>query len=260
MTGISYERVVIAYLLALILALITFAAFPAIDLAVSDVFANGKDGFDWAKGPAAIANVIIRRSGEAVSFLLIIACVFGLVTGRLRRDDLRALAYPALCVALASGGIANLLLKEHVGRARPDSLAEFGGQAAFSPAWQIVSECSHNCSFTSGEVALAAGLAITTVILFWPQLTLHRSRLLAIGLAASYVTLVSVFRIGLGRHFLSDAVFSTLFAGAAALILYPVLRIGDARLHFSPVAQIEHWRRMTIERQARRAGARRRIS
>jgi lipid A 4'-phosphatase len=256
----SYERVVIAYLLAVILALVVFAAFPAIDLTVSRVFAEPAEGFDWARGPAAVINLIIRRIGEAVSFLLICACAFGAVTGRMPGTDVRALAYPALSVVLASGGIVNLLLKSHVGRARPDSLAEFGGRAEFSPAWQVVSECGRNCSFASGEVAMSAGLAIPMVVLIWPQLTSRRSRLLAVALAAGYVTLVALLRIGLGRHFLSDTIFSILIAGAVALVLFPVLQIENVRGRFSLLARIGRVRHMLIERQARRSGARRRVS
>jgi lipid A 4'-phosphatase len=260
MTAISYHRVLISYLLTVILAQIVFAAFPAIDLAVSHVFAEGSNGFDWAEGPAGVINLVIRRIGEAVSFLLVCACVYGAITRRVPGADLRALAYPALCVVLASGGIVNLLLKAHVGRARADTLAEFGGQADFSPAWQVVLECESNCSFASGEVAMSAGLAIPLVVLFWPKLASHRSRLLAISLAAGYVTVVAVLRIGLGRHYLSDTVFSTLIAAGMALVLYPMLRIREARLRFSLLARIEQLRRFMIERQARRSGERQRIS
>jgi membrane-associated phospholipid phosphatase len=250
---------VIAYLLTVILAQIVFASFPGIDLAVSRAFANGADGFAWAKGSEAVVSLVIRRIGEAVSLLLVGTCIFGVLTGRLRPDDVRALAYPALTVILASG-MVNLLLKAKVGRARPDHLVEFGGQAQFSPAWQIVAECDSNCSFTSGEVAMAAGLAIPVLVLFWPQLVTRRSRIRAVLLAAGYVLVVSLLRIGLGRHFLSDAVFSALLAGAAALILYSVLRIDEARWRMSRFAPVELARRLVAERQARRSGVRRRLS
>lgn len=135
------------------------------------------------------------------------SCI-GLLTGKLRRDDLRLLAYPSLCVALACGGIVNLLLKAHVGRARPDTLAEFGGTAQFTPPWQIVDECARNCSFTSGAAAMAASLAIPTLVILWSHLTRDHGRLLAIMVAVGYIAVTSLLRIGLGRHFLSDTLFS----------------------------------------------------
>ena len=53
---------------------------------------------------------------------------------------------------------------------------------------------------------------------------------MAVAAAALYIGGVSLLRIGLGRHFLSDAIFSVLIAGGAALALYPILRIAEARL------------------------------
>ncbi|NJM83806.1 MAG: phosphatase PAP2 family protein [Tabrizicola sp.] len=155
-----------------------------------------------------------------------------MMTGKVRGDDLRLLAYPLLCVALASGGLVNLLLKSHIGRARPSTLADFGGTAQFSPPWQVVNECTRNCSFASGEVALAASLAIPVVVMLWPHLTRNRGRPLAVLLAVAYVAMTSILRIGLGRHFLSDTVFAVLFAAGAALVFYPVLRVERARKYF----------------------------
>jgi membrane-associated phospholipid phosphatase len=229
----SYQRLVIAYLLVFILAQAVFAAFPGIDLAVSRLFAAEGGGFTWATGPGPTINLTLRRLGEIVTLILILAYLVGLFDSRFRGDDLRLVAYPVLSVALASGVIANLLLKHHVGRARPDTVAEFGGTADFSPAWQVVRECSRNCSFTSGEVALAAGLALPILAIFWPHLTHRGARPLAIGAAVGYIALVALLRIGLGRHFLSDAVFSVLFGAGAALALYPVLRIDAARRHLT---------------------------
>ena len=232
----TYQRILITYLLAVILAQAIFAAFPGIDLAVARFFANDVQGFDWVHGVAPTVNLAVRRVGEAVTFLVIAGYVFGFLTRKLRRDDLRLLAYPALCVAVACGVIVNLLFKAHVGRARPDSLADFGGAALFTPPWQVVEECVRNCSFTSGEVAMAAGLAIPAVVILWPHLTRDRARVLTILAAAFYIAVTSLLRIGLGRHFLSDTVFSTLFAAGAALVFYPVLRIEEARRHLPVLA------------------------
>lgn len=227
----TYQRLVIAYLLVFVLAQALFAAFPGIDLAVSRHFAAEGGGFDWATGLASKINLAVRRLGEAVTALLVLAYVFGLFYARVRGDDLRLLAYPAICVALACGGIVNLLLKTHVGRARPDSLAEFGGLAEFTPAWQVAQECGRNCSFTSGEVAMAASLAFPALAILWPHLKGTGARLGAVGTVAAYIALTALLRIGLGRHYLSDAVFSVLFAAGVALVLYPVLRIDAARRH-----------------------------
>lgn len=223
------NHILIAYLLVLVLVQTVFAAFPGIDLAISGLFATEGRGFDWVYGTAPTINLVIRRVGEALTVLLLVAFFLGLITGKLRGTDLRLLAYPVLCVAVACGAIVNLLLKAHVGRARPDTLAEFGGSAQFTPSWQVVDECIRNCSFTSGEVAMAASLAIPVMVILWPHLASDRARLTVILLAAAYITVTALFRIGLGRHFLSDAVYSVLISAGVALVLYPLLRIEAAR-------------------------------
>jgi lipid A 4'-phosphatase len=235
MTDPAYQRLLIAYLLTVILAQAAFATFPQIDLAVSGLFADGQAGFAWADGSAATINLVIRRVAETVALVLVLGCLIGGLTGRLRHHDLRAWSYVAVCVVLACGGIVNLVLKRFIGRARPDSLSEFGGGASFTPPWQMVEECARNCSFTSGEVALAAGLALPMLVLLWPRLRSRRARIIGVLVAAFYIATVSLFRIGLGRHYFSDALFSTLFAGAVAFVLYPVLRIAEARERFNPV-------------------------
>lgn len=225
----AQHRIMIAYLLILVLVQAVFAAFPGIDLTISALFATEGRGFDWVYGSAPTINLFIRRIGEALTALLFAAFFLGLFTGKLRASDLRLLAYPLLCVTVACAGIVNLLLKTHVGRARPDSLIEFGGTARFTPPWQVVDECTRNCSFTSGEVAMAASLGIPVLVILWPHLARKRARLTAILLVAAYIAVTALLRIGLGRHFLSDAVYSILFSAGAALVLYPLLRIAEAR-------------------------------
>ncbi|QYK42036.1 MAG: phosphatase PAP2 family protein [Paracoccaceae bacterium] len=227
----ALQRLLIAYLLVLVVVQAFFAAVPGVDLSVSALFADGSRGFGWTSGIAPTVNLAVRRTGEMAAFLLLVGILYGAMTGRARMDHIRLMAYPLLSVALASGIMVNVLLKSHVGRARPDTLAEFGGTAQFTPPWQIVEECARNCSFASGEVAMAAALAIPAVVILWPHLGLTRNRLLVVGLALAYVAFTSVLRIGLGRHFLSDAIFSILFAAGVALALYPLLRIGRARTH-----------------------------
>lgn len=234
MTGVSYERLVYVFLVAVIFSQGIFAAFPGIDLAVSRLFADGAAGFPWADGPPAAINHVLRRLAEMVAFGLVAWCLYGWLSGQLGRDDLRAWVFAAASVVVASGGIVNLLLKSHVGRARPSFVSDFGGDALFTPAWQVTDQCARNCSFSSGEVSLSASLAIAAVVLLWPRLQAPGARVLAVLAATGYVGVVALLRIGLGRHFLSDAVFSVLVSAAVALVLYPALRVAQARLVFDP--------------------------
>lgn len=228
-----YDRLVFRVLLAVIVTQAIFAAFPGIDLAVSRFFADGAAGFPWANGLPAALNLVLRRLGEMVAFALVLWFVLGGLAGQMRGDELRAWGFAALAVG-ATSAIVNLGLKANVGRARPASIAEFGGGAEFTPAWQVVDHCARNCSFTSGEVALASSLATVALVLFWPQLKRARACFRATAAAVAYVGIVALLRIGLGRHFLSDAIFSVLLSGAVTLVLYRLLRVSRARLAFDP--------------------------
>ncbi len=244
MTDLALQRLILAYLVIVILAQAIFAAFPGMDIAVSGLFADGPGGFGWAGGTPAAINLALRRMGELLICGLVLWILWGGVTGLLWGDDLRAWGYAVCGVALASGGIVNLLLKAHIGRARPMHILEFGGTAQFTPAWQMADQCARNCSFTSGEVAMAASLAISTLVLLWPRLNTPRARVLSVAVASVYVGAVAVLRIGLGRHFLSDAVFSVLVSAGVALVLYPILRISRARHAFDPGLPFETGQRL----------------
>lgn len=225
------RRIFIAYLLIVILAQAVFASFPGIDLAVSRLFHTPDQGFVWTLTALPTVNLVIRHTGEGLTFLLIGVVLFGLVTRVFSRTTLQLLAYPALTSAIAAGVIVNLVFKTHVGRARPHAVTEFGGTAAFTPPWQVTNQCLDNCSFTSGEAALAASLAIPVLVIFWPHLSRAWGRPLALLAAVTYIAGASLLRIGLGRHFLSDTIFSVLIAVGVALALYPLLRIAEARQH-----------------------------
>lgn len=259
MTDRVHEGLLVAVLLAFIVAQAVFAAFPGIDLAVSGRFAAGTNGFPWADNAPAAFNHLMRRSAEALVLMMICWWGYGAVTGSLSRNELRAWALVPLSVALSSGAIVNLLLKRHVGRARPSDVAEFGGSADFTPAWQVTDECARNCSFASGEVAMAASIAIAAVVLLWPRFGRSSARIVAVLAAMAYVGVIALLRIGLGRHFLSDTVFSTLISAVVVLALYRLLGIGRARLAFDPKRPLEvvgQWikaRRRHARRWLRRA-------
>lgn len=228
----TYDQLLRFFLVTFIGAHITFAAFPGIDIAVSRGFVDVRGVFHASEGPTQILNDMLRALMELVAFVVVFGTLVSGLMGRLRGAVLRCWVFVVLNLVLAPGLIVNLILKSHLGRARPVSLTDFGGTAIFTPAWQISDQCPTNCSFTSGEVSLAASLAICVVVLLWPRLS-ARGRGLALLLATADVVLEGVMRISLGRHFLSDAVFSIFVSGAVALTLYPMLDIGRARLAFT---------------------------
>lgn len=207
---------------ALVAAAALLALAPGIDLAVSAAL-HGPGGFVLSGSPVAEA---VRDLLWQLSNLLMLAAVAGLflaqVTGR---DALwlprRLWLFVLALYVIGPGLIVNLGLKAHWGRARPETVAEFGGTAAFTPVLTPASECARNCSFASGEVAAAAALALSALAILnhlRPRLTGAEYRgWLAAALAA--VPLAMVLRVGAGRHFLSDAVFAVLIVAAVAVAL-----------------------------------------
>ncbi len=233
MTDPLFTRLTVALLAVTVLAQTLFATWPHIDLAVSRALTNDSGQFIAKSGILPTVNATLRTIMELCTFLSIVTALALAARGRLTPEWQRLAAFFGLALVLVPGVIVNVILKAHVGRARPETLTEFGGTLSFTPPWQVGNECASNCSFTSGEVALAATWALCLTVWLWPHLS-ARGKTRAVAAALGFVTVISLLRLSLGRHFLSDAVFSSLFAGFVALALYHVLNIGTARLSCAP--------------------------
>lgn len=175
-------------------------AFPSIDLAISSLFFEG--GFHLRNHwwPAAVQAVI------PYFLTLSMAAIVGiyLYNRRTRRSicgiDGRKVLYLLAVLVIGAGLIVNAAFKDHLGRARPREVAEFGGTARFSPAFVLSRECKTNCSFPSGDAAAAFfALALARVLS-------RRRAVMAIGALTGI--LVSLSRVAVGAHFFSDVVMS----------------------------------------------------
>jgi len=219
----------ITLLVATLLAQAVFALFPGLDLRISGLFYDASGVFAANRGPLPLLNDLIRTGGEGLALAIVLGVAVALPGQSLRTPPMRCGAYLAANLVLAPGVLVNALLKNHVGRARPDQVTEFGGLATFTPAWQVSDQCARNCSFSSGDVALIATLVLGGLVLVWPHLRRTHRWLSTLG-GLALVLGTGWMRIALGRHFLSDVVFSMLFSAAVALALYPLFGIGTARL------------------------------
>lgn len=218
-------------LLTLAVSLV-FVIWPGMDLAVSGWFYARPGGF-WraAAAPYLWLREVIRWGGHLA---LIAALLIGLANLRLgsqQKTGWRVWLFGVASGVVGPGLLVNGILKPLVGRARPADLAEFGGSRAFTPAFQITDQCAASCSFTSGEAALVAAVAIPVVLVLWPNLA-RGGRVWLLGLAGIYMTVGAGLRVVMGRHFLSDAVLSVLFCAIIAVILYRAMAIGAARQQF----------------------------
>lgn len=203
-----------AAVLALPLAIVSVAS-PTIDLAVSNAIRDVCEDA-WCRGPA----LTVARYAFISLFVLI--CVATLIattrvlveSGRWFGATQARCWFVIACLAVGPGVIANLVLKDNLGRARPRDVIEFGGGKVFTPAFVPSDQCPDNCSFVSGEASsiYAAFFALALVL---PQ---YRVALLATGIAAG--TLAGAIRMMQGAHFLSDVIFAGLFMAVTVSLLH----------------------------------------
>jgi lipid A 4'-phosphatase len=199
-----------------------FALFPVLDLVVSRLFYVSAAGFTEGRSPALeawryLGGVVEWAFGIAVTAPLLLKIL--LPRSRLLVRP-RAAIFVLLTFALGPGLIVNSILKEHWGRARPRALLEFGGGLTFSPAWWISDQCQRNCSFVSGEAAAAfclVGLVFLVRREQWPAVAVF---------TLSFAAVVSLTRIAVGAHFLSDVLIAWLITLCVMIVLDRVVLKG----------------------------------
>lgn len=192
-----------------------FLAAPAIDLDVARAFYAPGAGF-VGRGVGWVEAV--RQGFVALYFGTIALNFVGLAQtwrGRAQwlRLDLARWLFLAACLAAGPGLVANVVLKDHWGRARPSQVAELGGAKAFTPPLVIARECPRNCSFVSGEAA-STFVTLYAAAALVPQWSVA---LVAVGTVAGLAT--GLVRMAQGAHFLSDVVFAGVFMALTVLAL-----------------------------------------
>mgnify|MGYP001193852030 FL=1 len=196
-----------------------FVGFPQIDIKVSALFYKPEQNFLLRDTPLHLfVDSWIRPSIKYLTVTLVVACVYKLFLGKSpikRRFNIVAFLFSSFLLGPVL--LVNGLLKEFIGRARPKNIIEYGGTKIFSPAYFPADQCETNCSFVSGDAAVAFS-TIAFALIFKGKL---RFQLVAIAL--SFGVLVSIYRLGTGAHFLSDTVLSGLFCILIILILERML-------------------------------------
>jgi len=219
----EFRRNLAAVLALLALAALVFTLWPGIDLWVTGRFHDGKGTFpaeDSAIGQGV--RYLVWDLSIAMFCAAVILWGAGLAGWRVRGIPTRLWAFIALLFAIGPVLLANNVLKEYWGRARPTSIIEFGGDKQFTPFWDMTDQCAANCSFVSGEGSGAAALAIALVVI-GPFLTAGWRRGARLAYLATSIALPAaaiVQRVVTGRHFLSDTVFAILFVVLIAVLLH----------------------------------------
>jgi lipid A 4'-phosphatase len=223
-------RQVLALGLAAALAFAVFAIWPGLDLWVTGLFFDPAQGFVAAdEGVIDFLRLALWRASEALLLTSFAALIIGLFT---RSDVLsiprRLWGFIVLLYLLAPGLLVDVILKRVWGRARPSDVTEFGGTLPFTPPHQWSDACTRNCSFVAGEVSGAVALAVSLALIL--HQFRHRMSAATHRAALGLILLLPLFsayqRIAAGRHFLSDAIFATIFvllvaAALKALVLQP---------------------------------------
>ncbi|QTK80894.1 PA-Phosphatase Related Phosphoesterase [Agrobacterium tumefaciens] len=230
---LAHMRITVWVTLVALALVILFATFPSIDLRFSALFFSpvGQPWPGLEPVPDRIRDTL-REGVELAAFLAFVMLVGNLRLAALQRTGWRVWAFLCGPVILCAGLLVNGVLKAMIGRARPFSVTEFGGHQLFTPPFQFSTQCYSNCSFSSGETALIASFFLPLCVLLWPRLE-RRGRLVAGGLAAAMIVLMSGLRIAAGGHFLSDVVMSILFSALTTLFLYRALAISRHRHLFT---------------------------
>jgi membrane-associated phospholipid phosphatase len=196
---------------------IFFYTFNTIDLAVARVFLDPQNVFFLRENRIAETIRLIVPLTEAIGAALLILGVLGLFVARVRRFLAPKAAFFFLaCLLIAPGLIVNTILKDEWGRPRPNQVAELSQPLAraHQKVWVMSEECARNCSFVSGDVAIAASwVAIVPFIA-----ASYRRRVIASAIGLTVV--VAIVRVVQGGHFLSDVVLSACITYLSVFAIY----------------------------------------
>ena len=206
---------------------------PGIDLVVAGWFYEAGRGFAW--DGASLAEAIheaVQLAVRTAGILLLIAAGWtGLRQSRLLGLDARRWTFLFLALAIGPGLVANAVLKDHWGRARPRQVEAFGGSAAFTPPLIPAGECRRNCSFVAGDPTV--GFVVHSVGYVVPARRRRRVFWGSMALGGA----LGLLRIGMGGHFFSDVLF------AAAVVL--LVSAGLHALLFDRWSTAAAWRDFT---------------
>ena len=218
----KYLNVSLFIWLAFITLSILFIFFPQIDLDAANFFYDGEAFV--LKGTAF--EIFFFQSVRVITGFMIFTYIFIIIHYLITKKTIfniskKVLLYVFLVLSIAPGLIVNSVLKEHMGRARPIDIVQFGGNKEFTPAF--IPSTQNGNSFTSGHAAAAFSMTGFALLA-------SRRRKLWMGVALSYGVAVIVARMGAGGHFLSDNVTSFFIVFISTHILYKVIFKKDSSL------------------------------
>lgn len=206
---LSRAKVILVCFLASSLVLLRF---PAIDIAASGMFFDGRFYLQGQWWERALHHGVSAFLCASTVLVLAVYAFNKIARAALWDIDGKKVLYLLLVLALDAGLLVNVALKDNFGRARPRNIAEFGGTRQFTPAFVLAHECRVNCSFSSGDTA-GAFFSLPLAMAFGRR----RAMFLASG---AFGGAVSIARLACGAHFLSDIIVSFFLMLIVADVLY----------------------------------------
>jgi lipid A 4'-phosphatase len=178
-----------------------------LDIRVSRLFfVPGSSDQPWIHGDFVLWRLAYKSDRYLTITLAVIslsAIAVGLASRRRRQLFLYGL-FILLSTSIGAGLLVNETFKEHWGRARPDSIQEFGGSRRYIPPL-AKGPPGGGHSFASGHASI--GFSFLAFWFIWRG----RRRRLAMGAligALALGSLLGLARIIQGRHFLSDVLWA----------------------------------------------------
>ncbi|MGC2199600.1 MAG: phosphatase PAP2 family protein [Stellaceae bacterium] len=198
-------------------AIVLFLFVPQLDIATSRLFYASGHGFLLADWPPVLFlyGLVPWLTCSILAVVAMAAAWLFLLNRPLWRLDRNVLIFIVASLALGPGLLANIVLKDHWGRARPTQIEAFGGPRQFTAAPLPASECPRNCAFVSGHAAIGFSL-----VAFAFPISRGRLRHAAIAGALGIGGVVGLGRMAQGAHFLSDIVFAGLLVYGTTALLY----------------------------------------
>lgn len=208
MQSISLKKVLLTNTFFFAFFVLLFFLFPNLDIHFSKLFFY-EEKFISEK------HIFIKNLRSFLKDFMIVISVFSLlliVAGILFKNKKKVFFFKSrtklillgfiVGPIIGCGLIANFYFKDNWGRARPINIQEFGGDKIYAKPFIISDQCKKNCSWIGGEASAAFSFITGTIILKNPIY-------LIINLIFGIV--VSLCRIAMGGHFLSDNIFAMIF-------------------------------------------------
>lgn len=189
--------------------------WPQLDIAAAAYFLQPNPPINPAQWKwVELVNEYVPDIFRSLALLSLLGWILVSLLRRSRRAGI-ALAFVGISLLLGPGFVT-WAVKEHTLRARPFDVVQFGGDRQFTPALTQAQQCTDNCAFTSGHVA--CGFFFASLMLLDPR---RRGRWIAAGLVLG--ALVSVARMSVGAHWLSDALWALPITLATSGVVWAVL-------------------------------------